>query len=265
MKKLFLALASVAVLTTSCCGGVSSKADLKTAQDSVSYALGVAIGQSVIQNLKQMPFDTIDVKLYAAALANSKPSEKYITYVQGQLDTIYTDIFMDACRAQIALGKAAISFDEAQALLNNKAAAKRQEMQALRDAQAIENERAGRAFLESNIKNEGVDSTATGLQYKIITAGNGPKPTATDRVKVNYRGTLIDGTEFDASKEGEPATLAMRGVIKGWTEALQMMPVGSKWQIYVPSNLAYGKHGAGEKIGPGATLIFDIELVEIVK
>ncbi|MDD7724457.1 MAG: FKBP-type peptidyl-prolyl cis-trans isomerase, partial [Bacteroidales bacterium] len=112
---------------------------------------------------------------------------------------------------------------------------------------------------------EGVDSTATGLQYKIITAGNGPKPTATDRVKVNYRGTLIDGTEFDASKEGEPATLAMRGVIKGWTEALQMMPVGSKWQIYVPSNLAYGKHGAGEKVGPGATLIFDIELVEIVK
>lgn len=265
MKKILLAAASAALLVSSCAGGVSPKATLTTQQDSISYALGVVIGNSMAQQIKQLPFDTIDVKVYAQALAASKPSERYLGYIQNQLDTIYADLFMSGCRVQLALGKAAIDPQMAEAILNTKAAAKRAEEQAKRDAQAAANEAAGRSFLESNIKAEGVDSTASGLQYKVITMGKGAKPKATDRVKVNYRGTLIDGTEFDASKEGEPVTMSVSGVIKGWQEALQMMPVGSKWQLFIPADLAYGKRGAGEKIGPSATLIFDIELVEIVK
>lgn len=265
MNKLFLAVASIAVLATSCNGGISPKANLKSQQDSISYALGVVIGNSMAQQIKQMPFDTIDVKVYAQALASSKPSERYLDYIKGQLDSIDANLFMSGCRAQLGLGKAAIEPEAAEAILNNKAAAKRAEEQAKRDAQAASNEAAGKAFLESNAKQEGVDSTASGLQYKILTAGNGPKPKATDRVKVNYRGTLIDGTEFDSSKEGEPVTMAVGGVIKGWQEALQLMPVGSKWQLFIPADLAYGKRGAGDKIGPNATLIFEVELVEIVK
>lgn len=264
MKKLILAMGALVALTSSCNGGVSPKADLKNAQDSISYALGVVVGNSMAQQLKQMPFDTVDVKVYANALANSKPSEKYLEYIQSQLDTIYADLFMAGCRAQLALGNAALTPELAEGILNNKAAATRMAKQKERDEHAAKNLAEGRSFLESNIKNEGVDSTATGLQYKVIVMGEGPKPAANDRVKVNYRGTLIDGTEFDASKD-EPITLSLNGVIAGWKEALQMMPVGSKWQIYVPADLAYGKRGGGEKIGPNATLIFDIELVEIVK
>ncbi len=104
----------------------------------------------------------------------------------------------------------------------------------------------------------------SGLQYKILTAGTGPKPTATDSVVCNYRGTLIDGTEFDSSyKRGQPATFPVNGVIKGWTEALQLMPVGSKWQLFVPPDLAYGARGAGSEIGPNSTLIFEVELQSI--
>jgi FKBP-type peptidyl-prolyl cis-trans isomerase FklB len=104
----------------------------------------------------------------------------------------------------------------------------------------------------------------SGLQYKIITAGTGPKPTASDSVVCNYRGTLIDGKEFDSSyKRGQPATFPVSGVIKGWTEALQLMPVGSKWQLFVPSELAYGDRGSGPDIGPNATLVFEVELLSI--
>jgi FKBP-type peptidyl-prolyl cis-trans isomerase FklB len=103
-----------------------------------------------------------------------------------------------------------------------------------------------------------------GLQYKILKEGTGPKPTATDTVVCNYRGTLIDGTEFDSSyKRGQPATFPVSGVIKGWTEAVQLMPVGSKWQVFLPADLAYGNRGAGQDIGPNATLIFEVELLSI--
>ena len=106
--------------------------------------------------------------------------------------------------------------------------------------------------------------TTAELQYKVLTEGNGPKPSATDTVTVNYRGTLIDGKEFDSSyKRGQPASFPVNGVIKGWTEALQLMPVGSKWQIFIPADLAYGDRGAGADIGPGATLIFEVELLSI--
>ena len=107
-------------------------------------------------------------------------------------------------------------------------------------------------------------ATESGLQYKVIKEGDGPMPKATDTVSVNYRGTLIDGTEFDSSyKRGEPASLPLNGVIKGWAEALQLMKVGSKWQLFLPSSLAYGERGAGQEIGPNSTLIFEVELLSI--
>jgi len=120
------------------------------------------------------------------------------------------------------------------------------------------------AFLEANKTKEGVVTLPSGLQYKVLQAGTGPKPAATDTVVCNYRGTLLDNTEFDSSyKRGQPATFPVGGVIKGWTEALQLMPVGSKWQLFIPADLAYGDRGAGGQIGPGATLIFEVELLSI--
>ena len=126
------------------------------------------------------------------------------------------------------------------------------------------NQKEGDAFLAANKSKPGVVTLPSGLQYKILTAGAGPKPTAADSVVCNYRGTLINGTEFDSSyKRGQPATFPVSGVIKGWTEALQLMPVGSKWQLFVPPDLAYGARGAGSEIGPNSTLIFEVELMSI--
>jgi FKBP-type peptidyl-prolyl cis-trans isomerase FklB len=122
----------------------------------------------------------------------------------------------------------------------------------------------GVAFLKANGAKPGVVTTPSGLQYQVLTAGTGPKPKAGDTVVCNYRGTLIDGTEFDSSySHGAPLTFAVGGVIKGWTEALQLMPVGSKWRLFIPADLAYGDKGAGDKVGPGAVLIFDVELLSI--
>ena len=122
------------------------------------------------------------------------------------------------------------------------------------------------AFLAKNKEKAGVTTTASGLQYEVIKMGTGPKPTAQNTVKVNYVGTLIDGTEFDSSvKRNEPATFPVSGVIPGWTEALQLMPVGSKFKLFLPSTIAYGANGAGEVIKPYSTLIFEVELLEIVK
>jgi FKBP-type peptidyl-prolyl cis-trans isomerase FklB len=126
-------------------------------------------------------------------------------------------------------------------------------------------QKEGEAFLAANKAKEGVVTLASGLQYKILKAGTGEKPTLDDTVMCNYKGTLVNGTEFDASeKHGGPATFPVKGVIAGWTEALQLMPAGSKWQLFVPSNLAYGPQGPGD-IGPNATLIFEVELVSIQK
>jgi FKBP-type peptidyl-prolyl cis-trans isomerase len=132
--------------------------------------------------------------------------------------------------------------------------------------QAIEkNKKAGEAFLAANKEKPGVVTLPSGLQYKILQPGSGPKPTASDSVVCNYRGTLVDGTEFDSSfKRGQPATFPVGQVIKGWTEALQLMPVGSKWELFIPSDLAYGERGTnGGPIGPNETLIFEVELVSI--
>lgn len=127
------------------------------------------------------------------------------------------------------------------------------------------NEKEGEAFLNANKKTEDVVVLESGLQYIVITQGNGDKPSATDKVKCHYHGTLIDGTVFDSSlQRGEPATFPVNGVIKGWIEALQLMNAGSKWRLFIPPHLAYGDHGAGGSIGPKSTLIFDVELLEIV-
>ena len=126
------------------------------------------------------------------------------------------------------------------------------------------NKKEGEVFLAENKKKEGVKTLPSGLQYKVIKAGTGKKPKLTDTVTTNYRGTLIDGTEFDSSyRRGQPASFPVNGVIPGWTEALQLMEEGAKWQLFVPPNLAYGDRGAGRQIGPNATLIFEVELISI--
>ena len=144
-----------------------------------------------------------------------------------------------------------------------------EKMEASRKANAgiIEtNHKAGEAFLAENKTKPGVVTTASGLQYMVIKEGTGPKPQPSDKVKCHYHGTLIDGTVFDSSIDrGEPIEFPVTGVIQGWVEALQLMPVGSKWKLFIPPSLAYGDNAAGPKITPGSTLIFDVELLDIVK
>jgi FKBP-type peptidyl-prolyl cis-trans isomerase FklB len=203
---------------------------LKTPKDKFSYALGMNLGAS----LHKQSVD-VDPNMVAQGL-----------------------------RAALAGGKTLLTQEEAQAALmevQNELRKKQQEkMQVAGEA----NKKEGEAFLASNKAKEGVVTLPSGLEYKILKEGNGPKPTASDSVVCNYRGTLINGTEFDSSyKRGQPATFPVNGVIKGWTEALQLMPVGSKWQLFVPSSLAYAERGAGGDIGPNATLIFEVELLSI--
>jgi FKBP-type peptidyl-prolyl cis-trans isomerase FklB len=126
------------------------------------------------------------------------------------------------------------------------------------------NKKEGDTFLAENKKKPGVKTTASGLQYKILKEGKGQKPKANDTVRVHYKGTLVDGSEFDSSYKGEPAEFSVSGVIPGWTEAVQLMPVGSKWQLFIPSDLAYGDQGQGPVIGPNATLVFEVELLAVV-
>ena len=160
--------------------------------------------------------------------------------------------------------KTRLTQEEAQAVLNEVQTEIKKQQQEKTQQAAAANKTEGEAFLAANKSKDGVVTLPTGLQYKILTAGTGPKPTASDSVKCNYRGTLINGTEFDSSyKRGQPATFAVGQVIKAWTEALQLMPMGSKWQLFVPSSLAYGERGAGAEIGPNATLIFEVELLSI--
>jgi FKBP-type peptidyl-prolyl cis-trans isomerase FklB len=167
-------------------------------------------------------------------------------------------------RDQMAGAKTLMSEDEMKATLQQLRGdlAKQQEAKA-REAGAT-NRKEGEAFLAANKAKQGVTTLPDGLQYKILTEGTGPKPSASDTVTVNYRGTLLDGKEFDSSyKRGQPASFPVGGVIKGWTEALQLMPVGSKWQLFIPADLAYGDHSPSPDIGPGETLIFEVELLSI--
>jgi FKBP-type peptidyl-prolyl cis-trans isomerase FklB len=174
-------------------------------------------------------------------------------------------VFAKAFAESFNGGKTALTDQEMDALLNAASQEIRKKQEAQRAEKGAAAQKEGEAFLAANKTKEGVVTLPSGLQYKILTAGTGEKPTADDTVVCNYKGTLINGTEFDASeKHGGPLTFPVKGVIAGWTEALQLMPVGSKWQLFVPSNLAYGANGP-EQIGPNATLIFEVELVSIKK
>ena len=155
-----------------------------------------------------------------------------------------------------------IDIQEAQQLLNTYFT----KLQEEKEAASADKRKAGEEFLKENAKREGVKTLDSGLQYEIINEGKGAIPTANDKVKVHYHGTLIDGTVFDSSvKRGEPAVFGVTQVIQGWVEALQLMPVGSKWKLFIPYNLAYGERGAGSMIQPYSALIFEVELLDIVK
>jgi FKBP-type peptidyl-prolyl cis-trans isomerase len=212
---------------------------LKTDKQKQSYAIGQSIGQGVQKNFQRDGIDVDPAILARAirdALTNAKPA----------MTDEESKATLDALKTQIMAKREATA----------KAA------QAEAQVQGDANKKAGDAFLADNKTKDGVVTLPSGLQYKVITAGTGPKPAATDTVVCNYRGTLIDGKEFDASvKHGGPASFPVNGVIKGWTEALQLMPVGSKWQLFIPPNLAYGPQGAGADIGPNSTLVFDVELL----
>src|SRR5580692_4315501 len=203
---------------------------LKTQKDKASYAIGLNIGKS-------MHKDTVDVD----------PS-----------------ILLRGLKDGLAGSKPLLTDDEARATMVALQADLRKKQEEKMLVQGEANKKEGETFLAENKTKDGVVALPSGLQYKILKEGTGPKPVATDTVVCNYKGTLIDSTEFDSStKHGGPATFPVSGVIKGWTEALQLMPVGSKWQLFVPSDLAYGQRGAGGGIAPNSTLIFEVELVSI--
>jgi FKBP-type peptidyl-prolyl cis-trans isomerase FklB len=174
------------------------------------------------------------------------------------------DSLLKGLKDTLSGSKLVLSDQEATATLNELQQEVREKQQLAEMKAGEANMKAGEEFLTANKTKEGVVALPSGLQYKIITAGTGPKPAASDTVVCNYKGTLLDGTEFDSSyKRGQPASFPVGQVIKGWTEALQLMPVGSKWQLFIPPDLAYGSRGAGGVIGPNATLIFEVELISI--
>jgi len=206
------------------------KKALQTTKEKQSYSLGADIGGK----LRNQPID-IDADMLAQGLKDAFSKGKLLLTEQEIKETL------------AGLQKELM------------------EKQAERTKQLSEkNKKEGEAFLAANKTKEGVKTLPSGLQYKVIKDGTGKTPKGEDTVVTNYRGTLIDGTEFDSSyKRGQPATFPVKGVIPGWTEALQLMKEGSKWELFIPSNLAYGERGAGNTIGPNATLIFEIELISV--
>lgn len=185
-------------------------------------------------------------------------------YLQHQGVDVDLNLLLQGVKDSMSSEKALMTQEEAGALLTQwqkDMTAKQQEKMKMAGETNL---KEGAAFLDANKTKEGVVTLPSGLQYKILVEGTGPKPASSDTVVCNYRGTLLDGTEFDSSyKRGQPLTINVGGVIKGWTEALQLMPVGSKWQLFIPADLAYDGRGAGPVIGPNAVLIFDIELISI--
>lgn len=181
------------------------------------------------------------------------------------IETINVQDFADGVAAVFYGAQPKMSYDEAKAEIQKYFTALEAKQQEAAKVMGEANAKAGRDFLEANGKRAEVKTTPSGLQYEVIVQGNGPKPESTDRVVVHYTGKLIDGTVFDSSVErGEPATFGVTQVIPGWVEALQLMNAGSSWRLFIPSDLAYGPNGAGGAIGPNQTLIFDVELLEVV-
>ena len=233
MKKIsvLVATAIVAMGITSC-GDSHKSASLKTAADSVSYAIGISTGAGYKENLKTLPGDPANVDDLIAGFIQAIKGDSSAMKMTPQAAQAYVQTY----------------FMEASA----------------RDAKKTKEE--GEKFLAENKSKKDVFTTESGLQYQVVTEGTGDKPTATDKVKVHYTGTLLDGTKFDSAVDrGEPMEFPVNGVIKGWTEVLQLMPVGSKYIVWIPSDLAYGERGAGQDIKPNSTLKFEIELLEIVK
>jgi FKBP-type peptidyl-prolyl cis-trans isomerase FklB len=199
-----------------------------TVEQRVSYGIGRQMGEQLAAN----PFDGVDAEAVAAGVVDA---------LSGKASAV-----------------AAADLEAAFGVISQRMKAKDAERSKTLAAE-------GETFLQENAKKAGVQVTASGLQYEIITAGTGEKPVASSRVKTHYHGTLIDGTVFDSSyNRGQPIDFAVGGVIAGWTEALQLMPVGSKWRLYIPYQLAYGERGAGSSIAPYSALIFDVELLEIL-
>lgn len=229
--KVILTIASVAMLTLACNAQPQGSAavDLKNEQDSASYAIGASIGG----NLKQQGAE-VNADMLAAGLKDALAGQSKLT--DEQMQTVL------------------MAFQER--------AMKKQQEEMSKKGEA--NQKKGVDFLAANEKKEGVKKTASGLQYKVIKEGNGKKPSATDQVTVHYTGTLIDGTKFDSSVDrGQPATFGLNQVIPGWTEGLQLMSEGSKYMLYIPSELGYGANGAGGSIGPNEVLVFEVELIKI--
>jgi len=174
------------------------------------------------------------------------------------------DLFARAMKDVLAGAKTAMTPDDVKTTITDLQTRMSAKLQAEAQVAGDKNKADGEAFLAANKTKDGVVTLPSGLQYKVISMGIGKKPLATDEVTVNYRGTTIDGKEFDSSyKRGQPATFPLNKVIKGWTEVVQLMPVGSKWQVFIPASLGYGERGAGPDIGPNSTLIFEIELMGI--
>lgn len=227
----YILVLAVAFMFVSCQDGFSGKTEMKTQVDSISYSLGVSIGK----DLKEQSFD-LNPKIVARAMVD-----------------VLTEQEQSLTDEQIA---------ELMNAMHLRMMDKQKEgMKEISEKNLAE----GKAFLEANKSKQGVVTLPSGLQYKVIKMGTGKKPKATQTVSVHYKGTLIDGTEFDSSyKRDKPVTFEVTGVIKGFSEALQLMPVGSKWIIYVPSELAYGEQGAGAVIPPHATIIFELELISVL-
>ena len=223
-----LAVVMTGILAAAC--AKEAPAPITTEKDRLSYSLGMDLGAQ----LKSRSVD-IDPAIFARGLEDALSGRK----------TVLTE-------------------EEAKAAITKLQLAQAAKLTTIAKAVGEKNKAAGDAFMAANGAKPGVVTLPSGLQYKILTAGTGRKPTAADIVVCQYRGTTLDGKEFDSSyKTGQPATFPLDKVIKGWTEVLQLMPVGSKWQVFIPSNLAYAERGAGPNIGPNATLIFEIELVAI--
>ncbi len=244
----------------------TGKADMKSQVDSVSYALGYFEALNWKKKLKESPFDSIDYKMVARAFSNSELEKRYSQFRKEQFDTINVELFKRGFFNELAYEKSYFTEMTADGYLRQIFENVRARKDSLAKMKGDENRKKGEDFLAENAKKEGVTTLESGLQYEVLKEGNGDKPAATDQVKVTYHGTLLNGTVFDSSVErGDTATFRVNGVIKGWQEALQLMPEGAKWKIYVPSDLAYGERGTGTDIGPNETLVFEVELVDVVK
>jgi FKBP-type peptidyl-prolyl cis-trans isomerase FklB len=248
--------------------------NVASAQSSSSSSTQTSNGQASSTTPAKKPASSTTAKKPTAAapvvLKTDKDKQSYAMgmnlglglHKQGM--TLDTALVARGMKDAMSGGKTAMTEEEARTAVQQLQGMIRQNAEAKAHEAGATNRKAGEEFLAANKSKDGVVTLPSGLQYKILTQGNGPKPTASDTVTCNYRGTLIDGKEFDSSyKRGQPASFNVSGVIKGWTEALQLMPVGSKWQLFIPSDLAYGDRSPSPDIAPGDTLIFEVELLSI--